>query len=126
MSLALQAAHEVFGSSSRAADTYNSADQNLEDCRGTRIMLDVSAVAAGGTLDVKVQVKDRVSGNYVDLPNASFTQKVGTGTDELTIYPGIAASANRAVSSVLSMTWRVVATVAVAAVTFSITAYDIP
>lgn len=80
--------------------------------RGMTLFLDISAASGTTpTLDVKVQAKDPVSGEYVDWPSAAFAQKTATGTDTLTIYPGITASANRAVSSILPNIWRVVYTI---------------
>lgn len=82
------------------------------DCKGMHVVLDITA--SGGTtptLDVKVQRFDNLSGQWVDLPGAAFAQKTGTGTDDLTIYPGIAETANRSVSDVICEEVRFVWTI---------------
>ena len=101
----------VLASAARTA-TANSSDMENRAARGVRLFLNVSAVSGTTpTLDVKVQVKDPISDTYIDLPNAAFAQKTTTGSDELTIYPGVTTAANRAVSTALSQKWRVVATI---------------
>lgn len=101
----------VFPSAARTA-TANSSDQDGEGQRGAIFFLDISAVAGTPTLDLKIQYKDPISGNYVDVPGGAFAQKTGTGTDTLLIYPGIVETANREVSSAISEQWRAVATIA--------------
>lgn len=79
--------------------------------RGVHLVLDITASAGTSeTLDVKVQRKDALSGEWVDLTGGAFAQKTGTGTDDLVIYPGVAETANRSVSDVLTSRWRAVAT----------------
>ena len=92
--------------------THNNDDSTNWVSKGVRLFLDIT-VAAGTspTLDIKVQVKDPLTNNYHDLTGAAFAQKVTTGQDELVIYPGIGETANKAVSDVLSRTWRTVATI---------------
>jgi len=105
--------HEVIvlGSAARTV-TLNSPDQENPACRGVRLYLDVTAASGTTpTLDVKVQTKDPASGTYADLPGAVFTQKTAVSFDDLTIYPGIAETANETVSDALSATWRLVATI---------------
>ena len=111
----------VFASAARTA-TANSADQTNYNHRGMRLTLDITA--SGGTtptLDVKIQAKDSVSGKYVDIAGAAFTQKTGTGTDELVVYPGVAETANESVSDVIPRTWRAVATIGGTTPTFTFT-----
>lgn len=86
--------------------------------RGVKLHIDVDAVVGGGSVDVKVQTKDPVSGTWVDLTSAS-TGADTAGTTELTIYPGIAETANVSISDVLPKTWRVYATIVTSA-TFSV------
>ena len=101
----------VFSSSSRTA-TENSSDMEQIGFKGVRLFLDISAVTGTTpTLDVKVQAKDKLSGNYIDLTGAVFAQKTSTGTDYLTIYPGIGETANEAISDLVPNTWRAVATI---------------
>jgi hypothetical protein len=102
----------VLASAARTTSA-NSADLVNYNARGVRLFLDVSAQSGTTpTLDVKVQVKDSVSGLYVDLPGAAFAQNIGTvQTKILDIYPGLAAATGAAVNEMLSRTWRVVATI---------------
>lgn len=86
--------------------------------RGIKLHIDVDAVVGTGTVDCKVQGRDPVSGNWIDIAGAS-TGADGVGTTELTIYPGIGETGNVSVSDVLPKNWRVYATVATSA-TFSV------
>ena len=99
----------IFASAARTA-TVNSADQTNYGAKGVRLTLDITAVVATPTLDIKIQAKDSVSGKYMDMTGCAFAQKSATGTDELIIYPGLTAAANVSVSDVLPRTWRAVAT----------------
>lgn len=101
----------VFSSAARISTT-TSADFAAKGFRGMRVFLDITAAAGTSpTLDVKVQVYDSLTSSYQDLPGASFAQKVGVGNALLTIYPGIAETANESVSDVIGSQYRVVATV---------------
>lgn len=102
----------VVASASRTA-TFNSDDQtNSPIEKGIRLFLNISAVTGTSpTLDIKVQIKDPLSGSYHDMAGAAFAQKTGTGTDEIIVYPGVAETANVSVSDYLGgATWRVVNT----------------
>ena len=102
----------VFTSAARTTTT-NSADLTNYSARGVRLTLDITAASGVvPTLDVKIQAKDTLSGAYVDIAGAVFTQKTATGTDELVIYPGIAETANESVSDIIPRAWRAVATIA--------------
>lgn len=102
----------VLASAARTTTT-SSADLVNYDARGVRLYLDVSAASGTTpTLDCKVQGKDPVTGDYVDLPGAAFAQKTAAGSDDLTVYPGIAETANETVSDVLGKTWRVTCAIA--------------
>lgn len=103
----------VFASAARTATTTNSSDQdNDPQQKGVRLFLDITAVSGTSpTLDVKLQVKDPVSAKYEDMAGAAFAQKTGTGQDIITIYPGIAETADESVSDILGSTWRIVATI---------------
>lgn len=112
----------ILASAARIVTT-NSADLTNYNHRGVRLFLDITAISgASATLDVKVQTKDSVSSGYFDLPGAAFAQKSTVTSDDLTIYPGIAETANETVSDVLGRTWRIVATIAgtTPSVTFSV------
>jgi hypothetical protein len=110
----------VFASLSRAAATYNSAEFDNFGARGIRLFINAT-ISGGGTLDVKLQNFDPASAAWYDTPTgASIVQLVATGSIVLTVYPGIATTANKDVSQPLGMRWRVVAVIGTAATTFSI------
>lgn len=96
-----------------------SAPQSADGCKGLRLFVEVTARGAAGTLDVKVQVQDVVAKQWHDLPGASMAQFAAVGRKVLTVYPGIAETANESVSDVLTGPFRVVGTVGTEAVTFS-------
>lgn len=105
----------------------NSAEFTNDGHRGVRLFLDITAEDGTVTLDVKLQVKDHVSGKWIDLPGAAFAQKSGTGHSVLTVYPGIAETANESVSDVLGKSFRAVATLGgTTSMTFSLAAELIP
>ncbi len=81
------------------------------DAKGIVLFLNISAVANTPTVDVKLQAYDEISGSFIDVPGASFPQKTGTGLSMLTVYPGITASANVAVSQPLPHVFQVVAVI---------------
>ena len=103
----------VFASAARTATTTNSDDiDNDPQQKGVKLFLDITAVSGTSpTLDIKLQVKDPLSAKYEDMPGAAFAQKTSTGQGVLTIYPGIAETADVSVSDVLGSTWRIVATI---------------
>ena len=116
----------VLASALRTA-TATSDDQNNDGYRGVILILNMSAEDGAITLTPKVQVKDPVSGNYVDLAGAAFAAQTATGTKMLTIYPGLAETANVSVSDVLPKTWRIVSTMSGStSMTYSIAAILIP
>lgn len=111
--LEVNALATVFASAARTA-TANSTDQTNYAGRGVICLLDITAASGTTpTLDIKLQYKDSVPATdiYVDIPGAAFAQKTAAGTDSLTLYPGIAETANRSVSDILSREWRAVATI---------------
>lgn len=124
--MALKKTGTVFASAARTTTT-NSSDQTLDTADDPAsvpgaivLFLDVSVVSGTSpTLDIKVQMKDPISGNYVDMPSAAFAQKTAVGTDTLTIYPGALTIANRQVNAILPKTWRLVATIGGATPSFT-------
>lgn len=97
-----------------AAETANgsAAFDNQIGARGIHCVLDITAASGTTpTLDVKLQRFDPTSGKYVDLPGAAFAQKTAAGTSDLTIYPGIAETANVSVSDVLTENLKAVWTI---------------
>lgn len=111
----------VFSSAARTSSagsgnaTYGHTNYNH---RGVKLYIDIDSVTGTGSVDCKVQGRDPVSGTWVDITSAS-TGADGVGTTELTIYPGIAETANVSISDVLPKHWRVYATV-VTGGTFSV------
>ena len=101
----------VFSSSARGSSE-NSSDFLAKSRKGVRLYLDITAASGSSpTLDLKLQGLDAESGSYFDLAGAAFAQQTGTGSVMLTIYPGIAETANVSVSYYLPETWRVMATI---------------
>ncbi len=101
----------VFSSAARTTTT-NSSDVSKITGKGVKLYLDITAASGSTpTLDLKVQAKDALSDKYFDIVGASFAQKVTTGQDDLVVYPGVAETANRSVSDVMTKTWRIVATI---------------
>lgn len=93
--------------------------------KGVRFCLTIaSRSGTSPTLDIKVQAVDKL-GNAYDMTGCSFAQKNAAGSDMLVIVPGIAASANKAVSDALPRIYQVVWTIggtATPTFTFSLTA----
>lgn len=111
----------IFPSASRGVAAANSAEYTNPGAQGVRLFIDVTDVGAGpGTVTVKIQNFDPASQKWVDLPAATTTAINATGTTTLTLYPGIAETANVDIADPLGLRWRVVATVATNAVTFSV------
>lgn len=96
---------EAFASAARTA-TADSADLfNRGNKIGAHVVIDVTAIAATPSVVFKVQGKDPVSGKYYDiLTSAAIT---GVGTTRLTVTPGVAASANVAISDAIPSVFRV-------------------
>lgn len=87
------------------AGTTDSADQVNTYGKGLVVGINISAKTGTIAVTVKVQGKDYVSGQYYDV--ASSASLTAAGFTTLTVYPGIAATANVAVSAVLPASWRV-------------------
>jgi hypothetical protein len=119
----------IFASAAKGSGANNSSD-TVSKGKGVVLYLDVTAVSGSSpTLDVKVAGKDPASGDYFDIAGAVFAQKTGVSAASLTIYPGIAETANVSVSFVMPMTYRVIGTVggsSTPTVTFSLGAVSIP
>lgn len=108
-------------SASRAAGvTTNSADLQLRNHDGIVLMVNASVIGGGGSVTVKLQGKDPVSGLYYDIPGAITTAIAAPGLTALEIHPAVTAVANQRVSAVLPRTIRISGTVAGAACTYSV------
>lgn len=106
------AAQSLFALSAQGAATLTKDFDLPEGYTGGIFVLDVTVAGGTPTLDVKLQYLDSVSGKAVDIPGASFAQKSSTGTSQLSIYPGLTAAANVAVTQALTKNLRAVAVVA--------------
>ncbi len=92
--------------------TFTSNDLINNGAKGIRLCLDVTAASGTTpTLDVKLQSKDSLSGQYLDITGAAFAQKIAISTDDFVIYAGVATTASRRVSDILPKVWRVVFTI---------------
>lgn len=103
----------VFADAARTASA-NSADYNNYGYRGvTLVVMADTKTGTSPTLDLKVQGKDPVSGEYYDIHGAAFAQITDnlTAARYLTVYPGVAETSGQTVSDVLPKTWRVVSTI---------------
>lgn len=103
----------VFTSAARTV-TVQSADFTNYGAKGVILYLDLDAVTGTSpTMVLQVQMKDPISGDYIDVPGAAFASKAtaqANTDDTLTVYPGVTELANRLESAVLPRTWRVDAT----------------
>jgi hypothetical protein len=83
------------------------ADQINIDARGIKVFINVSS-AGTGSVTVAIQTKDPASGTYVALLTSAAI--VANGMTVLTVYPGLAATANVSANDVLPRQWRISAT----------------
>jgi hypothetical protein len=92
-------------SSVRAATFTGDDVAKSQGARGISAYLDVTAVPGVDTVTLAIDVKDQASGKYVQV--AAAAARVATGTDRLTVYPGITVAANVALSDVVGDIYRV-------------------
>lgn len=96
----------VAASAMRNVSSQTSEIKNL-GAKGAVFIVDTTVVdGTDPELTVKIQVKDVVSGAWVDLPGAVTATINATGQTMLTVYPGIAEAANSKVSHVLPRSYR--------------------
>lgn len=114
----------IFPSEARADNAaYTSEAIYNPGARGVRLFIKNGTIGTT-TLTVKIQIMNPVDDSWIDLPGAT-TAALSTDNDAntLTVYPGIAETANVEVSTVLGPVWRVVATLSdgdTDSVTFSV------
>ena len=101
------------------AGIYVSDEMHNFSARGVDLFVDTTSTTAG-TVTVKIQKKDPNSGTWHDLTSATTGSIADPADAILTVYPGIAETANVSISDHLGLIWRVHATVGTAAVTFSV------
>lgn len=95
----------------QAAGTLTSNPQSNLFRRGIKLVIDLTAIAGGApTLTVTIRGRDKVSGKtYTILASAALG---AVATTVLTVYPGIAPTANVAANDILPTTWDVQAVIA--------------
>lgn len=98
----------------QAAGVVNSPDLSPDFARGIVVGVNITSVAGGATLTVKVQGRDLATGVYYDLPSATTAALGAAAFTPLIVYPGITVAANSTINMVVPPTFRIVATVAVA------------
>lgn len=103
----------VISPSAAHTASFNSAVQTNYDHRGMALIINVTDVSGTETptLVAKVQARDELSLNWIDIPSASTGSITATGQTLLTIYPGLTAAANAKVDYPLPRMFRVVYTI---------------
>lgn len=115
MAFAVPAVAQTFGNTdyttaivkltAAGAGTTDSADLSNPYGRGVTVVTNISAKSGTIAVTVSIQGKDRVSGAYYTI--CSTPSLTTTGTTVLSVYPGMAVSANVSCSAPLPPTWRV-------------------
>ena len=100
----------TFLASAARTATETSDGVKSDGFKGCWLALDITAASTSVTLDVKLQQFEDLSGKWVDVPGAAFAQQTGTGTNGLTVYPGIAETANVSVSDRIAPNVRAIGT----------------
>jgi hypothetical protein len=115
---------QLFASADREPGTYTKEFMRPPGVTGVRV--DIAYTAEGGataTLDFKLQYRDTSDSAWEDIPGASVVQFTGVGENDLTVYPGLTAVANRLVTQVpLPKVLRAVAVVGTDNLTFAASA----
>ncbi len=89
----------------------NGSDLVNDGFRGVKVFINVNSVSGGNVtvnIEQKAPASDAAAYDNI-LSSASLTS---TGLTVLTVYPGVTAAANVAVSDVLPTIWRVTTTAA--------------
>jgi hypothetical protein len=97
--------HEIgplLSMNSAPPQTLASVDLLNQACRGVKLYINLTS----GSASVTIQGKDPKSGAYWTILTSAALSTAGSLT-VLTVYPGIAVSANVAASDVMPGTWRV-------------------
>lgn len=87
--------------------TTNSPDQANYNARGLKLVFNMSNVGTG-SVTVKIQGKDSISGTYYDLLTGAAV--ITNVLNVYTMYPGMTAVANVSSNDILPRVWRIVAT----------------
>lgn len=91
--------------------TYNQDFKLPEGSVGANLLLDIDSKTGTLTFDCKLQSRDPETGTCVDIPGASFAQKSAAFEGVLSIYPGLTAVANVAVTQAVPKNLRAVVAV---------------
>jgi len=90
-----------------SADTYSSII-NTHGNKGGIFWLKVTAVSSADTVDVTLEGYDQLTGDWTALSAAiggdrayAFAQVSATGSDQLTVYPGLTGVNNQTINGVL-------------------------
>ncbi len=97
----------VFKSQARTATESSQVFENLQ-CRGIKLLINITDASDTPSVVFTVEGKDFLSGEYYTLLTSAA--KTGTGKTLLTIYPDSTAATNVTVNDVLPIDWRVTAT----------------
>ena len=99
----------LLASAARTVST-NSPDQTNYNARGVILFLNVTAASGTGGLQMRVRIKDTLTGNYVNLSDLT-SLRTTTGRDTLLLYPGASdteqGDINLAAPFPLPRTWGV-------------------
>lgn len=97
----------LLASAARTA-TGNSTDQTNHNSSGVMVALNVTVAGVDGGLTLRIQWKDPISGNYINL-NAAPTTVTGTGTTVYAFGPGAttAGGVTQGTAGLLPRTWRI-------------------
>lgn len=94
----------AFASAVRAATVY-SADIELYNARGVIVVISITVVPGGDTVQIRPQYKAETPGSYADID--AGTAKATTGLDALSVYPGATAGYPNRISATISPTFRI-------------------
>lgn len=103
--------------SAQAAGTVNGPDLVNYNGRGVQVVVDIT-VATAMTLTINIQGKDAISGKYYTILSSAAYATVST--NQLTVYPGAAVTANISVNQPMPRTWRIQAVVTGTSVTATV------
>jgi hypothetical protein len=101
----------VLPSAARTATNNSNEIYNPGGYRGIRLFIDVTAQAGSASTVFSIHIKDPVGGDWSAtlLSSAALTAAI-TAPVVLTVYPGITAAANSAISQTIGRSFRVTAT----------------
>lgn len=102
--------------------TFNGATQTNYNAAGATIVINMGTVS-GTTPTLTAQVQGSADGGttWYNIAGAVTPTINATGVTTLVVYPGVAAVANAAVSSVIPRTWRLAYTIGGTSPSFTIT-----